>query len=248
MASPSTRDELIQWCLNKLGAPVVEIDVDPVQLSDRVDEALQYFADYEFDGVEKLYVKHQMTPTDITNGYVTLPNSILGVTNIWPVSNVIGGTSGNLFDFAFQFAVSSLWQLHSMNLSYFVTGRQYLSLIQQTLVGQPMFRFNRIQHKVFLDVTLGATVKENDWIIMEAYGQIDPATYPNIWNDRLLKNLCTSLFKEQWATNIKKFGNISVLGGVTLDGNALYQEAQKELSEVKNEILDSGACLEFFVG
>ena len=67
MAQPSTREELKQYCLRKLGAPVIEINVDDSQLEDRIDEAISLFTEYHFDGVERRYYKHQVTQEEIDN-------------------------------------------------------------------------------------------------------------------------------------------------------------------------------------
>ena len=64
MAQPTTRTEFKEWCLRKLGKPVIEINVDIDQVDDRVDEALSYYWDYHFDGAEKVYYKHQLTQED----------------------------------------------------------------------------------------------------------------------------------------------------------------------------------------
>ena len=72
MAEPTSRQELIEYCLRRLGKPVVEINVDDDQLQDRTDDALQYFAEYHYDGVELVYLKHELTADDITNGYIDL--------------------------------------------------------------------------------------------------------------------------------------------------------------------------------
>jgi len=71
MAQPTTKAEFKEYCLRKLGKPVIEINVDQDQVDDRVDEALSYYADYHFDGVEKTYVKHQ-----VANSSVTVANTI----------------------------------------------------------------------------------------------------------------------------------------------------------------------------
>lgn len=60
------RTELIHWSLRKLGAPVIEINVDDEQIEDRVDEALMYFRDYHFDGVERMYLHHKITASKFT--------------------------------------------------------------------------------------------------------------------------------------------------------------------------------------
>ena len=66
MATPSTRETLKQYCLRNLGKPVIDINVDDDQVEDRIDEALQYFAQYHVDGVERMYLKYLVTEADIT--------------------------------------------------------------------------------------------------------------------------------------------------------------------------------------
>ena len=61
MAQPTSKTQFKEFCLRKLGKPVIEINVDNDQVDDRIDEALSYYQDYHFDGVEKTYFKHQVT-------------------------------------------------------------------------------------------------------------------------------------------------------------------------------------------
>ena len=68
MAKPSTRQGLIDFCLRRLGAPVLEINVDDDQLDDLVDDAIQLFNERHFDGVERMYLKYQITQNDIDRG------------------------------------------------------------------------------------------------------------------------------------------------------------------------------------
>ena len=68
MAKPATRQQLIDYCLRRLGAPVLEINVDDDQIDDLVDDALQYFGERHFDGVERMYLKYQITQGDIDRG------------------------------------------------------------------------------------------------------------------------------------------------------------------------------------
>ena len=70
MAKPASRQALKDYCLRKLGYPVIQINVDDAQVEDRVDDALQFFAEYHFDGVEKVYIRKQIEKKDIDRGYV----------------------------------------------------------------------------------------------------------------------------------------------------------------------------------
>ena len=68
MAKPSTRQGLIDYCLRQLGAPVLEINVDDDQIDDLVDDAIQYFNERHYDGVEKMYLKYKITQDDVDRG------------------------------------------------------------------------------------------------------------------------------------------------------------------------------------
>ncbi len=65
MAKPATRQQLIDYCFRKLGAPVLEINVDDDQVDDLVDDAIQLFNERHFDGVERMYLKYKITQGDI---------------------------------------------------------------------------------------------------------------------------------------------------------------------------------------
>ena len=68
MAKPTTKQELIDFCLRKLGAPVLEVNVDDEQLDDLADDAIQLFNERHFDGVERMYLKYKLTQEDIDRG------------------------------------------------------------------------------------------------------------------------------------------------------------------------------------
>jgi hypothetical protein len=68
MAKPGSRQELIDYCLRRLGAPVLEINIDDDQIDDLVDDALQYFHERHFDGVERMFLKYKVSADDIARG------------------------------------------------------------------------------------------------------------------------------------------------------------------------------------
>jgi hypothetical protein len=77
MAKPASRQELIDYCLRRLGAPVLEINVDDDQIDDLVDDALQYFQERHFDGVERMFLKYKITQDDINRGKAAVPSGPL---------------------------------------------------------------------------------------------------------------------------------------------------------------------------
>ena len=82
MAKPSTRQELIEYCLRQLGAPVLEINVADEQIDDIVDDALQYFNERHYDGVERMYLKYRISQADIDRGTATNNSGSLNTTGI----------------------------------------------------------------------------------------------------------------------------------------------------------------------
>ena len=87
MALPSSRQELVDYCLRKLGAPVIEINIDDDQISDRVDDAVQYYREYHSDAVIRTYVKHQITTLNAANKYIDIPDRYIFVSRIFPMTN-----------------------------------------------------------------------------------------------------------------------------------------------------------------
>ena len=71
MAKPSTRQGLVDYALRKLGAPVLEINIDDDQIDDLVDDAIQLFNERHFDGVEEMFLKHEFTQDEIDRGKAT---------------------------------------------------------------------------------------------------------------------------------------------------------------------------------
>jgi hypothetical protein len=212
MASVTSREELKDYCLRRLGAPVIEINVDDDQVEDRIDDAFQFYREYHFDAVEKVYLKHQMTAEDITNQYITVPDLVVGVERILPFSNRSDGT--NIFSIRYQILLNDLYSLMSTNLIYYYQVKQELELINQILVGTKPIRFNRHMNRLYVDMSWPEDADVGSWIIVECWRILDPDTYRDVYNDMFLKRYCTALIKRQWGENLKKFQGVQLPGGV----------------------------------
>ena len=81
MATPTSKATLKYYCLRALGKPVIDVNVDDDQIDDRVDEALQYFAEYHYDGSERMYLKHKITSAEITDVKIA-PDTTLDLAKI----------------------------------------------------------------------------------------------------------------------------------------------------------------------
>jgi hypothetical protein len=128
MAIPATRDDFKAYCLRKLGAPVIEINVDDDQIEDRVDEALKYYWDYHFDGTDKIYYKHAVTADDAANKYITLPSNIIGAVSVFSLGDPMV-RADDLFNIRYQIALNDLYTLTSVSMVPYFMVMEHLSLI-----------------------------------------------------------------------------------------------------------------------
>ena len=231
MSVPASRDDLKTWCLRQLGFPVIEINVDDDQVEDRIDEALQFFQDFHFDGVERWYLKHQITSANVTNGYVPISDNIIGVTRVFPVGST--NASANMFDLRYQLRLHELYDFTSTSYVNYVLTQQHIRTLDMLFSGETPVRFNRHTDKLYIDWNWQSGIIEGEWIVIEGYIIIDPASYSKVYNDRMLKRLATALIKRQWGANMSKFAGMQLPGGVTLNGPAMYQDAIAEIKEIE---------------
>jgi hypothetical protein len=319
----SSRQGLIDYCLRRLGFPVIEINVDDDQVEDRIDDALQYFQEYHFDGVERLYLTHKVTtaelkfsglsapsfqnnemlvgntsgatcilytisgttaritnvkgaftagetvtgsisgfsraiastsfytPGDIQNGYLPLPDSVIGVIRVLPVNGPSSGMNNrnNMFDLIYQFRLNDMYNLLSADMVYYTQVQQHLSMLDMLLVGDRSFKYNRKMDKMYIDMNWEEVLNPDDFIVVECYRILDPTTYTQVYDDMFLKRYSTALIKRQWGENMKKFGGIQLPGGVTLNGQQVYDEAVEEIKQIESEMqLKSELPVDFYTG
>lgn len=242
-----TRQQLVNYCLRALGAPVVEINIDPDQIEDRVDEAIEYFRQYHYDGIEKVYLKHQITQEDINNEYITVPDAIYGITKVFPIASGTS-TSKSMFDLQYQLRLNDLYDLTSTSVIYYTQVMSHLALLDITLNGHPQYRFNRLNNKLYIETSWASKMAVGNYILVECYRALDPADTPKLYNDIWLKHYVTALIKKQWAMNIKKFQGLKLPGGVTIDGDKLYTEAIQEIKDLEDEMITKSAPLQWFMG
>jgi hypothetical protein len=306
----STRQELIDYCLRRLGFPVIEINVDEDQVNDRIDDAIQLWQEYHFDGVERTYVQHQVTGSslriatsiagsfqkgekltggtsgattvvssgalntitvekisgtfvggeqitgsqsglvatlqstdfysagDIENGWVPISNGITGIIRMFNFGGAAQSNTkdGTLFDLMYQFRQNDLYNLMGADMTYYSMVQSHLTTLEQLLVTQRQIRWNRKTNRLYIDTDWDRTFNPGDYIVAEAYAIVDPATYSEVYDDMFLKKYATALIKRQWGENMKKFGGIALPGGVTLNGDQIFQEAITDINNIEDEM------------
>lgn len=245
MAVPTTRAEFKEYCLRKLGKPVIEINVDDDQVDDRVDEAIRFYWDYHFNGVEKTYYKYQITDQDKTNKYITIPENIIGVVNLFPIGQALN--TNNLFNIRYQIALNDLYTLTSVSMVPYYMALTHVQFLEQFLVGQQPIRYNRLINKLYIDMDWNI-INTGDFIIAEAYQVVDPETYTDAYSERLLQNYATALIKEQWGSNLKKFEGMQLPGGLKFNGQKIYDEGKTERNEIERLIFDSSLPITDMIG
>ena len=115
-----------------------------------------------------------------------------------------------------------------------------LDLIQHILVGETPIRFNQHQNRLYLDMDWENDVTADvDYILIECYRKLDPATYTDIYDDMFLKRYATALIKKQWGANLSKFNGVAMLGGVTMNGETLYTQGLEEQNSLEEKMQES---------
>jgi hypothetical protein len=268
MAKPASRQQLIDYCLRRLGAPVLEINVDDDQIDDLVDDAFQYFQERHFDGVERMYLKYQITQKDIdrgrgrnangvgvttttatsnvtgigtvtydfyeTSNYIQIPDSVIGIEKIFKFDT--SSISGGMFSIKYQLFLNDLYYFNSVELLQYAMVKSYLEDIDFLLTTDKQLRFNKRQNRLYLDLDW-ASQSSNQYIVIDCYRILDPNTFTNVYNDSFIKKYLTSLIKRQWGQNLIKFRGVKLPGGVELNGRELYEDAEKELEDIKQRMM-----------
>jgi len=250
MAKPSTRDQLIDHCLRRLGAPVIEINVDIDQLEDRTDDALQMYQEYHSDAVVRTFLKHQVTSTDITNGYIAIDDSIIYIKKLFMIRASTGSTS--MFDIKYQISLNEIYDLNTYigDIAYYDQINQYLSLLDTKLTGMPQIDFNRHQNRVYIHGDFAdQNIIEGEYIVFETFKIVDPETHTDVYNDMFLKEYLTQSIKQQWGANLIKFDGMQLPGGVQLNGRQLYDDATQELLRLEEKLRTTHELpVDFFLG
>ena len=263
MAKPSTRQGLIDYCLRQLGAPVLEINVDDDQIDDLVDDAIQYFNERHFDGVEKMYLKYKITQDDLDRGraappsgtgvtgttatgggfsntwyenanFINIPDSVIGIEKIFKFDT--SSISGGMFSIKYQLFLNDLYYFNSVELLQYSMTKSYLEDIDFLLTPDKQIRFNKRQDRLYLDIDWTSQSKD-EYIILECYRALDPETFTQIYNDSFMKLYLTALIKRQWGRNLSKFRGVKLPGGLELNGGEILQQAESELADIRSRMM-----------
>ena len=251
MSSPASRQQLIDFCLRRLGEPVIEVNVDEDQIQDKVDDALQVYQEYHSDATKRIYLKHLVTDTDVENEYILISSDIIYVSKLFPVSSTFQ-TSWNFFDIKYQMMLNDITDLQNFagDLAYYEQLQQYLTLLDMKLNGSPQVQFSRRENRLYIFGDFGdEDIKAGDYVVAEVYQILNPDTNTSIYNDKFIKNYTTALIKQQWGQNLIKFEGMQLPGGVTMNGRQIYEDAMNDIEKLLEQVrLENELPPDFFVG
>jgi hypothetical protein len=240
----------------------LEINVDDDQIDDLVDDALQYFNERHFDGVERMYLKYKITQEDIDRGsakntsgpgivtttgssdigsfdfyessnYIQVPDSVIGIEKVFKFDT--SSISGGMFSIKYQLFLNDLYYFNSVELLQYAMVKSYLEDIDFLLTTDKQIRFNKRQNRMYLDIDWGAQSAGN-FLVIDCYRILDPNDFTKVYNDSFLKQYLTSLIKRQWGQNLIKFRGVKLPGGIELNGREFYDDAQRELDDLKQRM------------
>ena len=270
MAVPSSKSTFKSYCLRALGFGVIDINVSDDQIDDRLDEALQYFAHYHYDGIERMYLKYQVTAADITRaksndtttatdtsdssitasfsegkGFIPMPSSIVSVMNIFPFDNT---ATNNMFDIRYQLRLNDLYDFSSTSIVHYEMTMQHLDFLSHILVGEKPLRLQEHQNRLYIDMDWENDISEGEYLVIECYRKLDPNTYTDMYDDIYLKRYATALIKRQWGANLSKFSGVQLLGGVEMNGAEIFSQATEEIRDLEEKMLLIEPPIDMFRG
>jgi len=264
MAAPSTRQELIDYCKRQLGAPVLQINIADEQVDDIIDTAIQYFNEHHFDGLEKMYLKHQVTADDVTrfqssdetsttpapdaatwearNNFLEVPDHVVGIEKVFGVSsnflrNDLFGLSNQYF-LMDMFSFSNGFAFGNFDMTNYYMIKQYFETLDMVVnTGNLVqYRFTKRQDRLYIDIDVNR-LHEDHYLVIECWRAVDPASFSQVYNDSFLKRYATALMKRQWGVNLTKFNNDQLPGGITLNGRQIYEDGNAEVQQLESEML-----------
>jgi hypothetical protein len=260
MSQPTTRQELIDYCLRRLGAPVLEINVAKEQIEDLVDDALQYFQERHFDGVYQTFLKYQITQDDIDRGTASGAGDV-GITTSTVSHNVGVSTTFDYYEnsnyikvpdhiigivkiYKFEGSNSISTGMFSVKYQLFLNDIYYWGSTQLLNYAMTKSYLEDIDWLLTTEKQIRFNKRQNrlyldvdwdsmrvgDYLVIDCYRMMDPTDYSKVWNDSFLKPYLTALIKRQWGINLS-----AKYRGMKLPGGIEYN-GRELLEDAQREI------------
>ena len=168
----------------------------------------------------------------IGQDYIPMPDGILSVLRILPFTD---RGNLNMFDIRYQLRLNDLYDFSDISVIHYQMTMWQLDLLDMLLVGEKPINFNVHAGRLYIDMAWATDMEIGEYIIMECYRKLNTAEYSQAYNDLFLKRYATALIKRQWGENLIKFQGVTMLGGVQMNGETIYNEAIREITELEEQ-------------
>lgn len=234
--------DLQNYCLEMNGHGVIDLEITSKQIKNRIEQAIDYYVERHYNGVEKSYIIYCVTQDDIDSNTILIGDKIRSIVNVSYGTGGIGRNGGisvdgfgyvnppNIQD-TFVYNMNSGNSGSSMSLSYSINKSTY-ELINNLYNPTVDFDFNEYTGRLSIN---GHNFKLNQVILIEAYASLEPCDFKNIYNETFIKEYSTALIKLQVGINTKKYRGVKLAGGAEIDGQQLYDEAKEEIRELQEQ-------------
>jgi hypothetical protein len=245
-----TRTDFREYCLRRLGKPLIDINVSAEQVDDRIDDALDMFKERHFDSMEEKYLIKYINYDEIQQGFIVLPEVVVGVVQLFPMNTE--AMTGDMFDVTYQMNLNDYLNKEGIysssgGMSSYYIYKLNMATMRWLLTPEDRFEFNKKTHRLFLYNDLSSAYTADRPVVIRCYMNI--GEHENIWSDPWLRDYTTQLIKRQWGENLKKYGSITLPSGMTLNGDQMYTEAAAEIQRLEDKLLtDYELPSDFFMG
>lgn len=249
-----SRADLKHKILLSLGHPYINVDLSDEHIDMCIDTALRHFFKYSpYGSFENFYV-YTITDQDVTNNYIPIPRTIDAVVEVIEAGQFLSDMSFATVEYQMtRDTFMSGMKFNNISLLDFVTLRQRLDNTMSIIKTAPRFEFVRYQRRLIPTFDLNSGYQ----IALRVYENVDPEAADvgvtnsipaaDLWDDELLLQLSVAKCKETWGNILKKFGQVILPGGVTLDGQKMYDEGKSEFDRATSEMINSSP-MDLFMG
>jgi hypothetical protein len=252
----NSRTALFEYAKKRLGAPLIEINVEDSQLDQLLDDTIQLYQDRVYDGTEEVFLKYVITQQDIDNkknnspvlnpnglsffenqNFLIIPDYIIGINDVFKTSSnfyhdIFGGSSEFFIMEQFNFFGGDI-----LNLADIYLLRQSIHNINNILNPENTIKFNRNNGRLYIDFDIKTMLGR--YIIIQCQRALDPAQFNKMYNDRFIKEYFTILVEELWGMNLSKFSNIKLPGGVMFNSEQILARASAKKEKFLAEMIQS---------
>jgi hypothetical protein len=240
------RTDLKNYALRALGAPVLQINVTPDQVEDRIDDAIELYWEHHHEGSFRDYISIALTQAQIDSGEIELDEWVYTVLGVVTLGGQYSET--NLEYQSYMQSFGSLVTPSPGSLLSYTLALSRRSLLDFFFSRGHVLSFNQRHDKVRFHSSL-SDLDVGDIIVLEVYRLSDPETYRETYKDPWLRDYTIAQIKKQWGQNMLKYEGFQLPNGMTMNGRQIYEDALRDIEELRRRLFEEETFpVDFFVG